>query len=298
MNTTCLRDRDAMGAFPYAAKFDEVQPWGEHRIANDAGPGYMGGTVWGLPQVTEGEERFRQRALRSSEWREPSLAPAQESSSRSLPIRSGAIPNPASNKVTCIAATLQKRAGEERIGVGKGPAARLMMKDYQRQTEFLRQCIRYNDTAEHRHLEARITELQRDDICVRRAVWLMALLAALAMAGLCYAIIFLTDNPPNLANLAVISERFFIKALCALGMGSMICLLAFLGLGLTYRKELDQRREACRRLAKEFLESRLGTSVAASRRDHSAFNEQGKFDGHQLPVEPPPPVRLPDTAAN
>ena len=176
------------------------------------------------------------------------------------------------------------------------------MKDYQRQTEFLRQCIRYNDTAEHRHLETRITELQRDEICVRRAVWLMALLAALAMAGLCYAIILLTDHHPR--NLAAISELFIIKALCALGMGSMICLLAFLGLGLMYRKELDQRREACRRLAKEFLESRLGTPVAASRRNHSAF-EQVKFDDHQLQVEPPPaslpallPASLPDTAVN
>jgi hypothetical protein len=187
--------------------------------------------------------------------------------------------------------TLQKRAGEGRIGVEKARRHGVMMKDYQRQTEFLRQCIRYNDTAEHRHLEAIITGLQRDEICVRRAVWLMALFAALAMAGLCYAIIFLTDNPPNLA---AISERFVIKALCALGMGSIICLLVFLGLGLMYRKELDQRREACRRLAKEFLESRLGTSVVASRQNHSAFNEQGKFDNRQLPVEPPPPARLPN----
>jgi hypothetical protein len=159
------------------------------------------------------------------------------------------------------------------------------MKDYQRQTEFLRQCIRYNDTAEHRQLETRITELQRDETCVRRAVWLMALFAALAMAGLCYATILVTDNPPRFAD---ISERFVLKALCVLGVGSMICLVVFLGLGLIYRKELDQRREACRRLAKEFLESRLGASTAASGEDNGNGNGNGngKFN-RRMPVEPP-----------
>jgi hypothetical protein len=158
------------------------------------------------------------------------------------------------------------------------------MKDYQRQTEFLRQCILYNDTAEHRQLETRITELQRDEICVRRAVWLMALFAALAMAGLCYATILVTDNPPRFAD---ISERFLLKALCVLGVGSMICLVVFFGLGLMYRKELDQRREACRRLAKEFLESRLGASTATSGEDNGDGSGNGKVN-RRMPVEPPP----------
>jgi hypothetical protein len=34
--------------------------------------------------------------------------------------------------------------------------------------------------------------------------------------------------------------------------------MAFVGLGAVYRKELDQRREECRRLATKLLESRLG----------------------------------------
>jgi len=35
-------------------------------------------------------------------------------------------------------------------------------------------------------------------------------------------------------------------------------MVAFTGLGVVYRKELDQRREECRRLAAKLLESRLG----------------------------------------
>ena len=131
------------------------------------------------------------------------------------------------------------------------------MNEHQKQTAFLTQCIRYDDTIEHHKLEEKITELQRDEICVRRAVWLMALFAALAMAGLCYAAVFLADYPLNLSQF---TAQLFIKVLCALGVGSLICLLAFLGLGTIYRKELDRRREECRRLTTRLLESRLGKS--------------------------------------
>ena len=40
-----------------------------------------------------------------------------------------------------------------------------------------------------------------------------------------------------------------IKALCVPGTGSLICLLTFLGMGVVYRKELDERREEHSRLA-------------------------------------------------
>lgn len=130
-----------------------------------------------------------------------------------------------------------------------------IVNDYQRETEFLRQCIRYDDTVEHHELEERITELQRDERCVRRAVWLMALFAALALVGLGYGGVFLADFPLNLSQL---TEQLIFKVLCALGAGSLICLGAFLGLSAIYRKELDQRREECRRLAMKLLESHLG----------------------------------------
>jgi hypothetical protein len=133
--------------------------------------------------------------------------------------------------------------------------ASAMMSEHQKQTEFLRQCLRYDETVEQHELEERITRLQRDEICVRRAVWLMALFAALAMAGLCYAAVFVPGHPLNLSEY---TGRLIIKLFCALGVGSLICLLAFVGLGIVYRKELDQRREECRRLATKLLESRLG----------------------------------------
>jgi formate hydrogenlyase subunit 3/multisubunit Na+/H+ antiporter MnhD subunit len=129
------------------------------------------------------------------------------------------------------------------------------MSEHQRETAFLRQCILYDDSGEGHKLQESITQLQRNERCVRRAVWLMALLAALAMAGLCYAAVFMADNPLNTVQF---TAQWITKVLCALGIGSLICLLAFTALGSVYRKDLDQRREECRRLARSLMESRLG----------------------------------------
>jgi len=129
------------------------------------------------------------------------------------------------------------------------------MSDHQRETAFLRQCIHYDDTAERHNLDERLTQAQRDERCVRCAVWLMALLTALAMAGLCYAAVFLADFPQNKSYLTI-------KVLGALGLASLISLLAFVGFWFVHRQELDQRREECRRLAMKLFESRLGQGHA------------------------------------
>ena len=84
---------------------------------------------------------------------------------------------------------------------------------------------------------------------------LMALLVALAMVGLCYSAVLLADHPLNLSGFIT---QLISKVLCALALGSLVCMVAFTGLGVVYRKELDQRREECRRLAAKLLETRLG----------------------------------------
>ena len=125
----------------------------------------------------------------------------------------------------------------------------------QRESAFLRQVILYDDSAERRELEERVTRLEREALCVRRAIWLMAVSSALATAGLCYCAIFLADFPQNMT---LFGTRFMVKAFFALGLGSLISLLAFVVLAVIYRKQLDHRREECRRLVANLLESRLG----------------------------------------
>jgi hypothetical protein len=129
------------------------------------------------------------------------------------------------------------------------------MRARQRETAFLRQVILYDDTAERRELEGRITQLEREARCVGRAIWLMAVSSALAAAGICYCAVFLVDFPQNMT---LFGTRFMVKAFFALGLGSVISLLAFVVLAMIYRKQLDQRRDECRRLVAQLLEARLG----------------------------------------
>ena len=73
-----------------------------------------------------------------------------------------------------------------------------MMSDRQRQTEFLRRCLLYDESNERHQLAERIRQVQQNERCVRRAMWLMVLLAALAFAGLAYSAVFLVDFPQPL----------------------------------------------------------------------------------------------------
>ena len=146
------------------------------------------------------------------------------------------------------------------------------MSEHEKHTEFLRQCILYDESARRQELHQGITKIQRDARCVRRAVWLMAMLTALVVAGLGYEMILGDNFPYNL-------PQFVINIICGLGLGSLISLLAFMGLGMVYRMKLDRHREECRQLVARLLESRLGkpvTTPSQDMRDNCAGNGDGR----------------------
>lgn len=125
------------------------------------------------------------------------------------------------------------------------------MSERQRDTAFLRKVIRYDDTAERHKLEEGIALDQRNERCIRRAICVVGLLSALALAGLCYLAIFLPDFFRNKSHLAI-------KVFAALGLGSLICLPVFLSYWGICRRKLGARRDECRRLATRLLESLMG----------------------------------------
>ena len=150
------------------------------------------------------------------------------------------------------------------------------MSDHEKHTEFLRQCLLYDESTRRQELHERITRIQRDARCVRRAVWLMAMLIALVVAGLGYEVILVDNFPYNLPQL-------IINLVCALGIGSLISLLAFMGLGMVYRMKLDQHREECRQLVARLLESRLGKPVTTPLRA-MRDNRNGEGEGRTVRV--------------
>jgi hypothetical protein len=159
---------------------------------------------------------------------------------------------------------------------GTNGVASTMMSEHQKHTEFLRHCLRYGESTEHQALEEEITQIQRDERCVQHAVWLMAILTALAVAGLGYPAILVESFPYNV-------PQFIVNLICALGVTSLICLLVFMGLGMVYRKKLDQRREECRQLVTRLLESRLGKPVTTPLRD-MRDNRVGEGNGRPVRV--------------
>ena len=140
------------------------------------------------------------------------------------------------------------------------------MSEHEKHTEFLKRCIHYHESDRRLKLVEEIAQIQCDMRCVRRAVWLMAVLTALLMAGVGYEVILADNFPYNI-------PQFVINLICGLAMGILFSLLGFMGLGMVYRWKLNQRREECRELVTGLLESRLGKPVTAPVPDNRVGEE-------------------------
>lgn len=149
-----------------------------------------------------------------------------------------------------------------------------MPSEHEKETAFLRQCIRYDASTAGKQLDERIRQVQRDERCLRRGLRLITLAAVLATAGIAYGAILLDDFP---TRLSVFTSLFVIKLFCAVGIGSLICMVAFTGVGVLYRRELNQRRDECRRRVTKLLETRLGEPQAEHHigqlKDHESLSE-------------------------
>lgn len=166
-----------------------------------------------------------------------------------------------------------------------------MPSEHERETAFLRRCIRYDASAGGRLLDERIAQVQRDESCLRRASRLVALVGLLALAGLGYAAVLLDDFP---SRLSVFTTGLFVKILFTLTIGSLISLLAFTGLGLVYRRELNLRREECRGLVTKLLESHLGEPRPELQ--NGGLEEREAFMlRSRIAATPPETVTLPKT---
>ncbi len=89
----------------------------------------------------------------------------------------------------------------------------------------------------------------------------MAILTALALAGLGYGVILVDRFPYNLS-------QFTSNLVCSFLLGSLISILGFIGLEIVYRNKLNQQREEFRQLVTKLLESRLGKPVSAPLQDN------------------------------
>ena len=125
------------------------------------------------------------------------------------------------------------------------------MSEHQKHTEFLKLCLLYDESMERQLVAEKLTRIQRDLRCVRRAMWVTTLLTALAAAGVGYGEVFVDNFPYNTSPLVL-------NLIYAVGLGSLISLLAFAGLWLVFCQKLHQQREECRQRVAKLLSARLG----------------------------------------
>ena len=102
-----------------------------------------------------------------------------------------------------------------------------------------------DDSFERQRLEERLTQVQRDARCVRRAVRVMVFLTAFAVVGLGHSTVFLPFWPQTMDQYLM---QWPIKAHCALGLASLSCAIVFSALRLLYRRELNWCVDQCQRL--------------------------------------------------
>lgn len=167
------------------------------------------------------------------------------------------------------------------------------MNEHEKETAFLRQCVSYEEGPASRQLLERIAQIQRDDRCLQRAIWLMGMLAAVAVFCFGYLAVFSDDFP---AHMSLFAGQFAARVISALGIGSVISLLVFAGLRLKSRSELNTRRDECRQLVTNLLVRRLGKVGVASRNGHLKESEVNlPRENFDLPVKDganPPPARF------
>jgi len=97
----------------------------------------------------------------------------------------------------------------------------------------------------------------------------------MALVTLAYHAVLLTEYRATLSQFIM---PWTIRLCIALSVTSVICLLAFAGLGAIYRKEHNDHRQECRRLIENFLECRFG-SKAAGALTHSAAERNTAVNG-------------------
>ncbi|MGC9942179.1 MAG: hypothetical protein ABSE48_10105 [Verrucomicrobiota bacterium] len=124
------------------------------------------------------------------------------------------------------------------------------MSEHHKHAEFLKHCLRYDDSSKRQEMMEKLTRIQRELRVVRRASFLIGVLIAFAIVSLVYPAILVQNFPYNLRP----STMNFIFALIA---GMLISLFAFAGLWLVLRKKLHRQCEECRRNLVQVLSVRL-----------------------------------------
>ena len=125
-----------------------------------------------------------------------------------------------------------------------------MIKERERQLVFLQTLILLAEPAEGQRLVERLQAAEREERSIRRAIYLMVLIAALSFSILCYAAVLLPEFFTRASSTALVFSGGCV--------GSLISLAVFLFFWFWYRQTSHPLHEECRRFVVRGMETRLG----------------------------------------
>ena len=125
-----------------------------------------------------------------------------------------------------------------------------MIKEHERQLVFLQTLILLAEPAEGQRLIERLQKAEREERSIRRAIYLMVLIAALSFSILCYAAVLLPEFLTRASSMALVFSGGCV--------GSLISLAVFLFFWFWYRQTSHPLHEECRRFVVRGMETRLG----------------------------------------
>ena len=125
-----------------------------------------------------------------------------------------------------------------------------MIKEHERQLVFLQTLILLAEPAEGQRLVERLQKAEREERSIRRAIYLMVLIAALSFSILCYVAVLLPEFFTRASSTALVFSGGCV--------GSLISLAVFLFFWFWYRQTSHPLHEECRRFVVRGMETRLG----------------------------------------
>ena len=130
------------------------------------------------------------------------------------------------------------------------------MSERQKQREFLKGLLGFAGSPVRRDLHDRMLKAEHDEKCVRSALILVGLVALFSVSGLGYSAVLLPEFFDS-------STPLLVKLFCALGLGSVLCMIVFLGCWIWYRSIANRLHDECRHIVMESLGTRITTERAA-----------------------------------
>jgi hypothetical protein len=122
------------------------------------------------------------------------------------------------------------------------------MSERDKQNKFLKDLIGADDSEHCRELRAKITKAERDERCVRSALFLVTVIALLSAAGLAYSAVLVPEFFQNTKPLVV-------KVFSVLVLTCVIALLGFMGFWWWHRGVCNRLYHECRNWVRSLHQS-------------------------------------------